>query len=136
MPCTDDPAIGDDDDLWRRIAPDWVVLDENEDQERGGRVRPSSAAFRDRSLSVLLAREDTHERALAGWQERGFSLAAITAGLARQHRQSVCREPTKDDPAHAVVEGKKKGRVDEKLAIAAKWVGETPPHTKVKAKDQ
>lgn len=135
MPCTDDPAIGNDDDLWRRIHPDWVVLDENLDEQTSGRVRPSSAAFRDESLSVLLAREDTPERALLDWQHKGFSLAAITAGLARQNGQAVCRDPTDEDPPHVLVEGRKK-RVDERLALAARWVGATPPYVRVKAKSR
>ena len=129
MPCDDDPTIADEDDLWRRVTPDWVLRDENE-----GRVRPSSAAFRDPSLSVLLARDDNPDRALTGWRERGFGLAAIRAGLARSHRQTVCREPTPQDPSHAIVEGKKKRVCDDILALAAVWVGTPPPYTKVKSK--
>lgn len=120
MPCANDPGIVNDDDLWRRITPDWVVFDKNL-----GRVRPSSAAFRDQSLSVLLAREDNEERALTGWREKGFALAAVTAGLARQLHQLVCRDPTPADPSHCLVEGKKK-RADETLAKAARWVGAIP----------
>lgn len=136
MPCTNDPAIADADDLWRRIAPEWVVLDENQDEERGGRVRPSSAAFKDPSLSVLLAREDTPERALRAWRDKGFSLASITAGLPRQDGLAVCRDQTDDDPSHCLVEGRKKRRVAEKLALAATWVGEIPQPTRVKPRNR
>jgi len=137
MPCIDDPGIADDDDLWRRIPPDWVILDENLDVEAGGRVRPASVAFRDPELSVLLAREDNPERALAGYRQKGFSLAAIKTGQARELRQIVCRKPTLEDRSHLHVEGnKKKLRVDEALALAAEWVGPTPPPTKTKARNK
>jgi hypothetical protein len=50
-----DPSILDEDDLWRRIRPDWVVFDENL-----GRARPTSQAFNnDRAqepMSVDLAK--------------------------------------------------------------------------------
>jgi len=81
----DDPSIADAEDLWRRIHPQQVFPDGN----LNGRVRPSSAAFKAKELSCLLAREDTAERALAAksddgvaWRDKGFSLAAFTAGLA------------------------------------------------------
>ena len=97
----DDPSIDDAEDLWRRIHPHQVFQDGN----LNGRARPSSAAFKDKELSCLLAREDTEERALAAkgddgvaWRDKGFSLAAFTAGLARRLRQTVCRDPTPARP--------------------------------------
>lgn len=126
MPYADAGDIGNEDDLWRRTAPEWIFYDPNI-----GRVRPTSAAFKDSSsdgtpLSVLLGREDTPERALGGaWRRRGFSLAAFKAGLAREHRQLVCRDPQPEDPPHVLVVGKKSHRVREALALAAQWV--VPP---------
>jgi len=117
-----DPDILSEDDLWRRIHPLQIIMDNNE-----GRVRPSSQAFRDQELSVFLARDDTPERALQGFADKGFALAAITAGLARDNAQTVWRDPTLIDPSHVVVEGKKKRTVDCVLALAARWVGESPP---------
>ena len=131
MPCPeDDPGIGDDEDLWRRIHPHQVFADAN----LGGRIRPSSAAFKDRELSCLRASEDAVERALAAkgddglaWRDKGFSLAAFTAGLARRLRQTVCRDPTPADPSHVLVVGNKKtGRVSGTFAEEARWVGGPP----------
>jgi len=126
----DDPSIDDAEDLWRRIHPHQVFQDGN----LNGRARPSSAAFKDKELSCLLAREDTEERALAAkgddgvaWRDKGFSLAAFTAGLARRLRQTVCRDPTPADPPHVLVVGKKKsGSISGTFAEEARWVGEPP----------
>lgn len=130
MACSeDDASIADAEDLWRRVHPRQVVPDDNL-----GRVRPSSAAFKDYELSCLRAREDTPERALAAiaadglsWGKKGFSLAALAAGLARRLKQAVCRDPTPEDPAHVLVVGKKKsGRVSGTFAEEARWVGAAP----------
>src|SRR6266852_2979158 len=126
MPYTDDLGIANEDDLWRRIHPSWVFFDANE-----GRVRPTSQAFKDSSdgtpMSALLAKEDTPHRALAAsWGEKGFSLAAITAGLARQRGLGVVRDPQPEDPPHLLVFGDKTKFVREGLALAARWVGDPP----------
>jgi len=129
MPCPDDDGILDPDDLWRRITPDWVIRDKND-----GRIRPSSAAFKAPSCSVLLAREDTRDRALLDWA--GFSLTAVTAAEARRLEQAVCRDPTPEDPPHCLIEGDKKKRTAatgekpaEQLALGARWVGAVPTPT-------
>jgi len=120
----DDPTVPNDSELWRRIPPKLIVLDENM-----GRRRPSSAAFknsRDGSpMSVFLAdvlRELNRgpETVLAGHDD--FALAAITAGLARECNQSVARDPLQGEPAHAVVIGKKTEAVRTKLALGSHWI--------------
>lgn len=125
----DDLSIGDVEDLWRRVHPDQVVRDHNL-----GRVRPSSAAFKDPQLSCLLASEDTADRALSAkgndgvpWRDKGFSLAVFAASLARRLRQTVCRAPTPADPSHLLVIGKKKSSSTScTFAEEARWVGEPP----------
>ena len=121
---TDDPTIRDDAALWRRIPPWHFVPDGNL-----GRVRPSSAAFEDHPdgtpMSVLLAEivAQTRRRAediLAGHE--GYGLAAITAGLARDYGQGVARKPSRDEPAHAEVFGKKPKPVRKRLAKGSEWV--------------
>lgn len=76
-------------------------------------------------MSVLLAEVmersgRTEGDALAG--HSGFGLASITAGLARICEQGVAPDPVPDEPAHAVVFGKKTQAVKRRLAKEAVWV--------------
>lgn len=122
----DDPTIGDGEDLLRRIHPTWVI----EDQNIGG-LRLSSAAFSDSPdgspmsivLAMLLAEQGrAHRDALRG--HPGYSLAAITAGLARELQQGVVRDPIEVEPAHGLVVGKKTGAVKRRFAAEARWIVE------------
>ena len=123
----DDLTITDDAALWRRI-PSWhFVYDENL-----GRMRPSSAAFDndgdDHPMSIVLAElvlvsGRNHTEILAG--HIGFALAQFTAGLARSKQQGVQRDPLSDEPAHALVFGKKSGSVKRAFANASQWI--VPP---------
>jgi hypothetical protein len=124
---SDDPTIHDEAELWRRIPPWHFVKDENV-----GQVRPSKAAFDNHQngspMSVVLADVVTESgrdpsAVLAGHE--GFALAAITAGLARQCEQGVARGPLSDEPAHAVVFGKKTDGVKKRLARGSRWI--VPP---------
>lgn len=119
----DDPTIDALALLWRRINPKHFV------REKDGTVRPSSAAFQDHPngtpMSVVIAAECTHERALTGYP--GFGLAAITAGLARQHGQGIMRTPTEYEPAHADVFGPKLQNVKRALAKGSSWIVPPPP---------
>ncbi len=105
----DDLTIQNDDDLWRRIPPWHFVSDENL-----GRRRPSGAAFEDgrdgSSMSVVIARvaaenERSADDVLEGHDD--FALAAVTAGLARECRQIIVRNPLPQEPAHGLVVGNK-----------------------------
>lgn len=121
----DDPTIADTANLWRRIPADWVVEDQNL-----GRLRPSSKAFQDHPngtpMSVLLGDDVTNDGrtamdALKGLS--GFGLVSFSAGFVRQQcGQGVARDPTPDEPAHAVVFGTKTGGVRNRLAKVADWV--------------
>jgi hypothetical protein len=124
----DDTSISNEAKLWRRI-PHWhFIFDANL-----GRVRPTSAAFDDDEdgspMSVVLADVVLEsgrgpEHILAGHDR--FALAAITAGLARSKKQGVARDPEPDEPAHALVFGKKTGSVTRALAKGAEWVVSPP----------
>jgi hypothetical protein len=122
----DDDTILNEAELYRRVPPQWLVRDENL-----GTVRPSSQAFQDSPngspMSVTLAdvlsaagREPSS--VLSGHQ--GFGLVAITAGLARECQQGIMRDPTEEEPAHALVFGKKTGGVKSKFAKQSRWVVE------------
>src|ERR1700674_870735 len=100
----DDPTIKDDTSLLRRIPPWHRFFDQNEN-----RWRPSSAAFEDDDegdpmsvyLSTVLLRENREPSVvLAG--HKGYSLASITAGLARRYSQTVHPDPLLEESSHAV----------------------------------
>jgi hypothetical protein len=121
---SDDPTIPNDAELWRRIPP-WHFVDDG----NLGQIRPSSAAFEDHPdgspMSVLLAVEaGDPQRALAGHQ--GFALASITAALARRLGLGVARDPRPDEPAHAVVFGRKNKRISRRLAMGSHWIVQPP----------
>lgn len=127
---TDDISIKDAILLLRRVPSKpklTVIWDSNLNC-----WRPSSAAFDDHKngspMSITLS--DTlgeigrsYESVLSGYED-GFSLAAITAGIVREHDQGAAREPTDDEPAHGVVFGKKTRGVKRKLAKASVWIVE------------
>jgi hypothetical protein len=119
----DDPSIADGTDLWRRIHPEWIVQDES------GRIRPSSQAFtndpRGDPMSVYLEPQvrgtgRTAKDILEPYP--GYSLASITAGLARANKQGVKPDPLPEEPAHGVVVGRKTGAVRRAFAKGASWV--------------
>ena len=122
-----DPSISDEADLWRRISPEWIILDENL-----GRQRVTSKAFQNLegdNLSVLLeqiVRETGRTADDVLKNLSGYSLAAVTAGQARALGQGVVRAPEPDEPAHCHMVGKKGKGARKKLASAARWV--IPPH--------
>ena len=115
-----DPTIRDDERLLRRIHPDHVNWDDN------GDPNISSAAFRDKELSVNLAsvmEEAGREPRDAVRGYAGFGLASVTAAHARSLNQAVARDPTLEEPAHGVVYGeKKRAGVYRKLRDRAQWI--------------
>ncbi len=123
----DDPTIGDDEPLWRRIPPTHFVFDKNLQC-----WRPSSAAFEDHPngspMSVVLGQEvldasRTAESVLAGHDH--FGLVSFTAGLAREKCQGIRRNPLPKEPAHAEVVGRKTKSVRRALAKGSGWI--VPP---------
>ena len=121
----DDPTIGNDEILWRRIHPDWIVPDQNT-----GRPRVSSAAFDNSSdgtpTSIHLAVVALHHGNSADIILESFprySMAALTAGNARNVGQGVLPAPQNNDPSHGYIAGEKTKRVKRSLAGACVWVG-------------
>ena len=118
-PDVDDGSIADDADLLRRIRPDQIVDDKNL-----GARRPSSAAFKDPTMSV-----DTepilHQHGL-DWtftlrNYSGYSLARFKAGAARAETLAVVHKPEPGNPAHTEVIGKKTQGVANRLVAASTW---------------
>lgn len=92
----DDPAIADDDLLWRRLHPTWVVP-----TDEGFRI--SSAAFKDgrHEVSVDLAALTTQVQTLAGFPQQG--LAELKARVPRSLGHAIVRDPVEGNPAHALI---------------------------------
>jgi hypothetical protein len=124
FPYIDDPSIGNDAPLWRRIPPCHFVFDENR-----GAWRPSSAAFQDHPngtpMSVVLGQEvldagRTADSVLEG--HNGFGLVSFMAWLARRQKQGIMRKPLLEEPAHAEVFGKKTHAVKKAFCGNCQWI--------------
>lgn len=128
---SNDTTISGEEVLWRRIPPWHVVFDKNL-----GRSRPKSSAFDNHTdgtpMSIFLAsvvkqgKRDARDTLV---NHEGFALAAVTAKLARDLDQCVCRDPLPDEPAHGLVAGKKTKRVKKTFAKEARW--EIKPPTSI-----
>lgn len=124
----DEPSIQNETTLLRRIPERHVYYDDNLQ-----RFRPSSAAFEDDGdrdpMSVYLSNvlvSEGRDPATVLRGHSGYSLASITAGLAREHKQTVHPDPLRNETAHAVVCGVKKKAVKRMFAVNASWVVEPP----------
>jgi hypothetical protein len=97
---TDDPTIVDNEPLWRRIRPLPGWIHRNSD----GSFRPSSMAFLDNidgELSVHLANLTTQEAVL---RDRATeSIAELLARVPRSLGYAIVRDPTPEDPSHALI---------------------------------
>jgi hypothetical protein len=106
-------AIADDDDLYRRLAPDHIQPD--------GTV--NSNAFKwggrpDQSISVDLARLTSSDEALTRAPRPGCGLGLLKAGVARSLGFSVRHNPLPDNPSHALIEGENTRETCRALARA------------------
>lgn len=124
----DDPTIGHEAPLWRRVPPRHFVFDENR-----GAWRPSSAAFDDHPngtpMSVVLGQEvldagRSPESVLIGHED--FGVVSFTAGFARANKQGIMRKPLPAEPAHAEVFGQKTRGVRRAFAKNCEWILSPP----------
>ena len=115
---SDDKSIKDEDLLYRRLNPMWVV--------NNGSPRISSAAFQNfkggdklsaNLESLLIQNSQTWQDLLQPMPEYG--LAALSVGGVRGLDQGVEKDPLPDDPSHVHVIGNKSRSVRKKLARAA-----------------
>jgi hypothetical protein len=124
---SDDVSIPDDAVLWRRIPPWHVTYD-----WRQQRWRPSSAAFEDdpdgHPMSVVIGGTGRNPRDVLGATHADYGVWEITAGLARQYGQVVVRAPTPEEPAHALIVGKKRESTGKAFARGGQWAVRPPAH--------
>ncbi len=117
---TDDPTIGDDQIIWRRVSDAQTVYDSNLK-----RKRLSSACFnqngRANPVSVYIASETQSARAVMEEGTEPF-LAALTVGFIRQLHLGIIRDSSSGSPGHALLLGRKTKSTLDKMARTAKWV--------------
>lgn len=123
-PRQDDPAILDDDRLFRRVRSNQLI------PEPDGSQRPSSAVFKGEELSVnieslMVQQSRPPEDSLTGYP--GEYLTAIKAGLVRAHKHPIVKdtEPP-NDPAHGLVLGKKKDSFANAMRRQHQWIVSPP----------
>lgn len=113
------PTIDDDETIWRRIHEFQVVYDENLKCKR-----PSTGGFNngpDVPLSVYIASEA--ESAQAVMQDgREKYLVALKVGFIRQLGLGIIRDSSTGVLGHALLVGKKTGKVLNSMAKTATWV--------------
>jgi len=115
----DDPSIPDHERLFRRIHLVHVA------EGSEGRSALSSAAFRDKELSVNLESVMRQAGKPPDYALRNHPhdfLAGITAGVCRANGQRVGPDPLPDEPAHGYVFGDKPKRIRRALRDAACWI--------------
>jgi len=95
----DDPSIGNDERLWRRVHPTQIELDP---QTKEPDVSSGTFSTREEVL-VTIATESTLADFLR--DNPDHSIIEFTAGAARALGCTVVRDPQPNDPAHALVCG-------------------------------
>jgi len=112
-----DPFIFDNDILYRRIPP-WQI--------NPTKNRPNSDAFGSVELSVDVAQLTTPQITMAPVSDQpdfnNWLLASFPAGVPRALSQLVYMKPCPDNPAHAIVWGKKRLSIRRKIARACEWI--------------
>jgi len=103
--------IPDDDDLYRRIPPDWYV--EKED-------RVSSAAFKDRETSVEWSKYCTPDKTVREYPN--YHVAALQAKIPRTKNLEVKHNPSRHSYAHSLIIGEKPLSIARFLAQNCRFV--------------
>lgn len=125
-PRQDDPTIRNDDRLFRRVQPNWLI------PEPDGSQRPSSAVFKAPELSInieslMIQQGRAPEDTLTKYP--GEYLTAVTAGQVRVYKHPIVKETEPPhDPAHGLVLGKKKDSFANAMIRQHQWI--VPPPKK------
>lgn len=109
----DDPSIGDDEILYRRINPDWMR--DGALTSQAFQNYPGHDAF---SIHIDGKLGDMEASDLLD-DFPGYKLALFKAGDARALDQGVTHVPEPDDPSHGHVNGKKSKPTKRNLARIA-----------------
>jgi hypothetical protein len=121
------PPISDEDDIYRRILPEWIV----KDPKAPGGKRLSSAAYqpyRDSPCSGYVAKECQHSDVLGIYSD-GVSIGAVSAGVIRSQQYTITRDVVPGEhPSHVhlieptgLTKGQRRDRRSE-LADKTRWI--------------
>lgn len=113
----DDPTVQAGCLLSRRFRPQVHLVSDG-----CGGERISSGLFKDPELSIqieecLSARNRGPVDVIVDFPEH--DVTAITASVAREQQQAICRDPLPGDECHGLVLGKKTGAISRRLAESA-----------------
>lgn len=115
---TDDPSVGDDEEIWRRIPVDMVIQDSATNE-----LRPQSGMFGDsRDGSPMSAHRAQCYGSPGEANTGGYLLVGLTVRCLRTLRLGVATRPTTADPGHVWIVGNKTASIKKKLAKHAYWV--------------
>lgn len=113
----DDTSIPETEILWRRILRVWLMSEE-------GQIRPQSVAFVDGlsgKLSVYLASETDLDELVNRYA--GQAVAAIPAAFVRALGGLVIqRDPSPEEPSHALVIPTPRRSAARRIAKNATWI--------------
>ncbi|MEQ8205310.1 MAG: hypothetical protein RIA65_03975 [Woeseia sp.] len=121
---TDDDSISDNDLVYRRINPEWMIWDDDP-------PRITSAAFQNMDgdkmsanlQSILEDAGQSVDDLIRDWP--GYGVAAISVRKMSELGQSIELAPESNDISHIHVVGKKSRSIKKKLAASASdsvWV--------------
>ena len=118
----DDPTIGDDEVLWRRVSPEQIHSAEESDPPP-----PPSLAFKSNVVKISVNRSSltTVDATLDGYPQH--SLLGVTAGSVRAAGCRVAGQPVEGNAAHVLIlgsgpDGRLKPPEAKRIAAHATWV--------------
>jgi hypothetical protein len=123
----DDPNIGPDEILWRRVSPDKILPTTRSD------APPPSNAFRSNAVEISVNRASLCSVEATLQDYPNDSLVAVTAGAVRAAECIVVSDPKIDNPAHTLIIGKRPDGIltkseCKKIANCASWIVFRSPH--------
>ena len=97
--------IQDEDELYRRLASDWVTNGEVNSAAFKDKGKPRSGTPVPLSISVDLARKTTPQESAARAVTAGMGLGVLLAETPRSHGLAVVHSPRRGHDAHSSING-------------------------------
>lgn len=112
----DDPSVGDDAKLLRRLHPDWI----REGRAEGSAFKADATPDAIGTSVTLWQSDQDQENVLRGWEH--FGLVVVTMGECRAAGLGIVRTPLPDNPNHCELFGPSAKKPRRRLSKAARWV--------------
>lgn len=97
--------IQDEDELYRRLSPDWVTNGEVNSAAFKEKGRPRSGTPVRLRISVDLARKTTPQASVARAKADGIGLGVLLAEKPRSYALTVVHSPKRGHDAHSSING-------------------------------